>query len=503
MIYNLDIAMYFEEYFNKDLKFPVYIIERPILGKLSEDKKVFTDYFNKMTYLNLDIAHEKGLNDGFNFTVSIKDLKKQKPFWTIDKIYITFWEFLEPNVYFYDPEDGKFTSMSPSDFEERYGVYIDIYTVNAINEINNAILSSDEKALSEYLDFVNDKETGKQKDKIINSINKPISETIKEVKKDIIAQDEAVKKLVTAIYKNYKFDDISMKSNILMYGPTGVGKTAIIKAVAKAFDIPVWIEDMTKYTETGYYGASVDDILVNLYINAGEDLEKAQKSILFLDEIDKKASRDDEKDFNKGAVLNSLLKIIEGGVFNVEIRKGEEILFDTSSLTVIAGGAFSALYEKVNTKTKVMGFKTGEDKEIKININNNDITINDFKEYGMPLEFLGRFKTIIRMNKLDVNDFVNILKNSDLSALKNYLRVLKKNNIDLVIPDKLYESIAKYAIKKYNTGARSLNIVIDELFEKILYDYFEEEESIKEIDLGETLVENRNDYKLIKKEKRS
>lgn len=284
-----------------------------------------------------------------------------------------------------------------------------------------------------------------------------------------------------------------------IYGPSGVGKTALINEIAKIIDYPVHIEDMTSYTASGFKGASTEDILIHLYKNAGEDITKAEHSILFLDEIDKKAGKDADTSIANEDVLKSLLKIIEGGVFNVELDAfGNTIKFDTSNLLIIAGGAFTDLYNnQAKEKKNVVGFNN----DVK-SINNEvkygtELTIKDFEKFGMPLEFMGRFKTIIRMNILRKEDLISILKNSNLSELKKYINAFEKKGIKLNLPEEVYEKIADVA-SSYGTGARGLNLVVDKIFENVLYEVFENT-NLEEITLGKDIVENNSDFTLRKR----
>ncbi len=502
---DLQIAIHFKEFEGQNgLDFPVYTAEGVLIGKLSEDERYFTEYFTGIKYLNLDIANANEVNEGFRFVVRIKDLKSASLFKGVDNVYKSFWKDKEDKIYFYsynDKDEADFVYMEVDEFNNRLGTNLVVNTTEEINEMIDLLLDGDKEKVEsyfekhpEYLELIpNGQETKEYK------IDKPISETISEIKKYIIAQDEAIKKIVIAIYKNITFDNPSMKSNILMYGPTGSGKTAIINTLAKVFDLPVWIEDMTRFTETGYKGADIDDILVNLYNNAEGNLARAERSILFLDEIDKKASNDGDKSFNKGDVLKSLLKIVEGGKFEVSINSYETVMFDTSKLTVIVGGAFTELYKKREAKkdTIVRGFGLTEEKEIQSS--NKEITIKDFEKHGMPIEFLGRFKTIVRLNELTLDDMITILKDSDLSALKNYKKVLKKEGIELVIPEEIYIKIAEKAYE-YHTGARSLNIVVDRIFEPILYEYFEDKNNVEVVELNGNLSEDKSGFKLTKKQ---
>lgn len=232
---------------------------------------------------------------------------------------------------------------------------------------------------------------------------------------------------------------------------------------------------------------------MHLVSNADNDIKRAERSILFLDEVDKKADNDKNAySFNKSDVLKSLLKLTEGGMYTVQTEIGQ-IDFDTSNLVVIAGGAFSDLY-KQEVKTKPIGFEMAE--ESKTN-EEKTTTIKALEKYGMPIEFLGRFKTIINMRQLTIDDLVAILKTSELSSLKKYKEMFNEKGINLKVSDDLYRNIAEEAYK-LGTGARALNVIVDELFEDILYDLFDDGEIESEIDLESYLKHKEKTLKLEK-----
>ena len=270
-----------------------------------------------------------------------------------------------------------------------------------------------------------------------------------------------------------------------------MGKTAIVKSLGEILNIPVVREDMTRFTETGYVGKSVDDILVDLYTNANLDKELAENSILFLDEIDKKVNNGTDKSFNKADVLKSLLTIIEGGKYDIEVDKNNIISFDTSKLIVIVGGAFSDLYNEVKD-TRNIGFNSKT-------VTEETVDIKKIEKYGMPSEFIGRLSLITRLNSLKHEDLVKILKKSELSSLKKYLESFMKLGINVNIEESLYDKIARKA-EMYQKGARVLNLVIDEMFENVFFDIISEgTENVSEVILGNNILTDNNDFKLVKK----
>ena len=500
---NLEIAILFREYKQDVIISPIYYAAGVLIGKVSEDTRSFTEYFTGQKYLNLDIANRENFDEGFRFVIKLKELKNSSIFKKMHEIYSSFWKEREKYLYFYsytDSEEGELVYATPEEINAEFGTNLMLRTVEEDNEMIDLILDGTNEDVAKYFDM--HPEYLKMLEEDLEEefkIEKPISQTVEEMKEYIIAQDEALKKIAIAIYKNLFFDSPTMKSNILMYGPTGSGKTAIINTIAKVIDLPVWTEDMTRFSETGYKGADVDEILVNLYNNANGNLARAERSILFLDEIDKKADNDGEKSFNKSDVLKSLLKIIEGGKFEISINSFETIEFDTSKLTIIVGGAFTDLYKRKEVKhdTVIRGFTTSSEEKENKPIS-KEITIKDFEKYGMPIEFIGRFKTIIRLNELSLDDMIAILKNAKTSALRNYKEELKNAGIELEIPEKIYKKIAEKAYE-FHTGARSLNIVVDKIFEPILYEFFNDKNNVEAVELQEDAVENESGFKLTKK----
>lgn len=291
----------------------------------------------------------------------------------------------------------------------------------------------------------------------------------KNVLQCIIGQDKQVRQIITSIYKSINFKTI--KSNMLIIGNSGTGKTETIKQISKRLHIPYTIEDATKYTQEGYYGADVEEMIYNLIENANYDINKAQNGIIVIDEIDKKAGHE-EHDVSGTEVLKSLLKIIEGTIIKVpnftDQFAEKSINFNTKNIIIIFLGAFSGL-SKIRDKrlnTNPLGF---------IAHSNNEKTTKtrylkqDLVEYGMPEEFVGRIGTIIEMNDLTKKDLSLILKKSQLSIFKRYQSELKKMGIVLLYDGKLFECIAEESLA-LDTGARELNSTVNYIFENIMYD---------------------------------
>lgn len=483
------------------LPMPFYVSRGAAIGYVDQDNMMFTDILTSQKYVNVIKANEIGLVDGYANPIPISNFKTGL---SLSKEKLSeYFNFMDHMV-FLIMEDNSITIMPTSKFEEELGVKLNLSYIEETNDLLEALVSG-KLNVEDYLKSMEDSlnnntDRSKEIENVIKEkLDKPISEVITKVKESIINQDEAVKQVITAVYK-YAIFGSKFKSNILIYGPSGCGKTALIKEVSKILGMPIHIEDMTKFTVSGYKGASVEDILVSLYKENNGNLETAEHSILFLDEIDKKAKTESDSEVTSSGVLKSLLKIVEGDTIEVEINQatGETISFDTSKLLVIAGGAFTDLYnQKAEEKKNTVGFGSevsSINKEIQYG---TELTIKDFEKFGMPLEFMGRFKTIIRMNKLKLEDLVNILKTSNLSEMKSYVDLLESKGIKLDIPEQLYEKIAELAYS-YGTGARGLNIVVDNIFDNILYELFEGIDSVESITLGENIVKDKNNFTLKK-----
>lgn len=316
---------------------------------------------------------------------------------------------------------------------------------------------------------------GSKKNKLPN-----IKTTERNVLQYIIGQDKQVRQIITAIYRAINFKTI--KANVLIIGNSGTGKTETIRQICKRLHIPYTIEDATKYTKEGYYGADVNDMIYNLLECANHDFEKAQNGIIVIDEIDKKAGHEGN-DISGADVLKSLLKIIEGTTIKIpspdDPFSEEMIEFDTKNIIIIFLGAFDGLEEirEKRLNTKRLGFKSERSDEVPQKQNSRFLK-QDLVEYGMTEEFVGRIDTIIEMNKLTKQDLTLILKKSKLSIFRRYQAELKKRGIVLSYSDKLFELIAEESLA-LDTGARELSNTVNYMFENIMYDILAEPEKYK------------------------
>lgn len=321
----------------------------------------------------------------------------------------------------------------------------------------------------------------------------------KKVLNYIIGQDKQVRQIVTAIYRAMRMKTI--KSNVLVIGSSGTGKTETITQIAKKLGIPYTIEDATKYTQEGYCGDDVNDIITNLLENAKGDVKKAQQGLIVIDEIDKKTGQEGygDRDVSGVEVLKSLLKIIEGTVLKVTLTDDSDeektIKFDTKNLIIIFLGAFSGL-EKIRDKrlnANPMGFKgyaTTKD------VQQSRFLKKDLVKYGMPEEFVGRIDTIIEMNKLTKEDLTLILKRSKLSIYRKYQKELKKLGVKLYHKRDLFECIAKESLS-LDTGARELSNTVNYMFENIMYEILSDPGKYTKCVLSSEIVHDNTKYELL------
>lgn len=332
-----------------------------------------------------------------------------------------------------------------------------------------------------------EKEAKKEEPELTLSTIPAPHEMKKQLDDYVIGQDHAKKVISVAVYNHYKrvltntMDDIEIeKSNMLMVGPTGCGKTYLVKTIAKILNVPLAITDATTLTEAGYIGDDVESVLSKLLAAADNDVERAERGIVFIDEIDKIAKKKstNSRDVSGESVQQGLLKLLEGAEVEVPVGAGSKnamvplTTIDTKNILFICGGAFPDIEDIIKArlnKQASIGFKADlkdkYDKDVNLL---QKVTMEDLREFGMIPEFLGRLPILYSLESLNEEMLVEILKEPKNAILKQYQKLLALDGVDLRFNDAAYHAIAKRAMER-KTGARALRAIIEEFMLDIMY----------------------------------
>lgn len=318
----------------------------------------------------------------------------------------------------------------------------------------------------------------------------PAPHKIKEMLDEyVIGQEQAKKVISVAVYNHYKriFLDKDKegtrieKSNILMIGPTGSGKTYLVKTLAKLLNVPLAIADATSLTEAGYIGDDIESVISKLLLSAGNDVERAECGIVFIDEIDKiaKKKNTNTRDVSGESVQQELLKLLEGSKVEVPVGTNQKNVLapmetvNTDNILFICGGAFPTLDDIIKERLQ-KNTSVGFNSDLKDKYDNeadlySKVTNEDIRKFGMIPEFIGRLPVVCTLSKLDKEAFKKILTEPKNAILKQYKRLLELDEVELVFDDDAMDYIAQQAMKK-DTGARALRSIIEEFMLDIMYE---------------------------------
>lgn len=416
---------------------------------------------------------------GIGFAIPIKELTNIYAGLTINEAMIEYRDDITDYDYIqeYDVKNDKTTTykIDPEDDKKTIVAFCEHNTFNE----NDSVITD----FSEKYEVSEDEEV---------DIKLNVKEVYDYVRESVIGQDKAIRKAIITIDKNIKIENYRNKTNLLVIGPSGCGKTEIFRSIAEKVNLPITIEDSEQYSVAGYQGASVSDMLIKLYNNAGNNLALAEKGILVIDEIDKKVKTTDD-DVSGKRFLNSLLSLMEGTSFRINVGsdlREHYINFNTNNLTVVLLGAFSDIVKKETS----IGFNNNINKEEK---SFSEITGEDLKKQGILIDLIRRID-LINIEKLTVNDIVKIIKYSRNNCLNEFKKLAEAKSVKLNISDAAIEKIAIEAHKK-GIGASGIKNTLNSILDDALFEVSLNEDTYESINVTKNSLEKVPPYILRKK----
>lgn len=437
------------------------IPNRIVKGHYDEVEGIFIDE-NDVAYNHVLIGD---VGVCFGKRISLAELLEKYPNSPFKEAKKNYLKEVKEKIYFYDDDEEIFTANNIKEITKD-GEHITSFKDKDIT-FYASLYSEEDEFFEETatpklnidipLNILANPKKENKPDTKTNSQPFDVKQLYKELTERVIGQEDAHRKILLTIWKNYTSPADSQAQNIFIKGSTGVGKTETFRIIAKNIGVPITIKDCNDFTINGYKGDDVDTIITDLIKAAGENLEKASRGIVILDEVDKLGSNEGSYDISTSGVQMALLKMLEDKDY---MYKGKK--FNTKGITFVAMGAFTNMDEKV-VKKKSIGFILPEEKTTLTETTNN---LTDLEKYGMKPEFLGRFSNYVTMRDLELEDYIRII-NSKYSPLQKELKFLHDKGIHLIY-DKttLIEGLAKAAMK-LKKGARGVEIVLTNLFSEI------------------------------------